>query len=522
MKKISYFCYLVFIFSIFLIGCEKKNTNEKKVLKLNFDTEPISLDPRIGINVISQSAIRPLFEGLMKIDKSGDLTCGIAKKYTISEDKKTYLFTLRDTNWSNGKKVTARDFEYAWKSAIKEDSLCRLKQLFHPIKNVKKIRDKQLTIDTMGVKALDAKTLQIELEYPIPYFLQLSANPIFSPILEEYDHSNDKYKLISNGPFQLKRYDQNQGMHLIKNPNYYLKDQVKIDEIKISFIKDPQTSMYMFDRKEIDFLGNPICKIPFDEEEKLFKTSKLKIKPIAGLFWLGFNTNQFPYDNVHFRRALAFSLDNKLFSEALNQRKPANTFVPLSLSNLKQRNDWYNLENAKKELNEALVELDCKIEDLPKIRFFYSEQVSGGVKVALLVKKQWESNLNIKVELIEMDYNSFLACLYQHKLEVAGLIWYSYLDDAAYHLDSFKFRNYPSNWTLWENAEYIENLDKANQSSEISERKNYLSKAEEVIKNELPVVPLYYEDYRYLQQTNIHNIVITKLGEIEFRYCSID
>jgi len=514
--------YILVAATIFFTSCKNNTTKSNNTLKINFQTEPMSLEPKLGINLTSQIAIRALFEGLMKISEKGEVTLGIAEKYMASEDKKTYVFKLRDTYWSDGEKVSAYDFERAWKNAIRPDSLCRLPHLFYSIKNAKKIRENLLSIDDLGVKAINDKTLKIELEYPAPFFLSLLSNPLFSPAKDIKPDDGKETLIISNGPFILREYRPNKEMILVKNPYYYLRDQIKIDAINISFIKDPQTAMNMFKKNEFDFIGDPVSKIPLEEEEKLLKLNKLTVKPAAGIYWIGFNTDKTPYCNVHFRRALAYSLDNELFSQLLNYKQPAKTFVPDFLSNLNEFSSWYDVSEAKKQLEIALTELNLTKDNMPIVKLTYCEKIDGGKQLPLLIKKQWEKNLNIKVEVQEMEWNSYLDALFKHKLDVVGIPWFSYINDASYLLETFKLRSLSSNWTLWENKEFIESLDNSNQCVDQDKRKEFLSNAEKVIESEMPIIPLFYDDYRYLTKPNVKNIVITKIGEIEFRYCSIN
>jgi len=521
MKKISNLCIKLVVL-VFLVCCQNNESKTNKTLRLNFEVEPISLDPKLGTNVTSQIAIRALFEGLMKIGETGEVVLGIAESYSVSDDKKNYVFKLKDTYWSNKEKLSAYDFEKAWKNAIRPGSLCRIPQLFYPIKNAKKIRENILPIDEMGVRAIDDKTLQVELEHPVPFFLSLLSNPLFSPT-KNIDVEDKINEIISNGPFILGDYQPNKGMYLVKNPHYHLSDQIKIDKIDISFIKDNQTAMYMFNKGEFDFIGDPVSKIPFEEEEKLLKADKLNIMPVAGMYWIGFNTEKTPYDNIHFRRALAYSLNNELFSQELNNKKPAKTFVPDFMSNLKEFSSWFDVNEAQKQLEIALSELNLSKDSLPVIKLTYCEKMDGGGKrLPLLIKSQWENNLKIKVDLQEVEWNSYLDAIFKHKLDVAGVPWFSYINDSLYLLETFKLRSYLSNWTLWENKEFAESLDKSNQCAELEERKKFLSNAEKVIEKEMPIVPLFYEDYRYLIKPNVQNIVFSKIGELEFRYCSIN
>jgi len=392
-------------------------------------------------------------------------------------------------------------------------------------------RKKLLPIGSMGVKAIDDNTLQVELEYPVPFFLNLLSNPIFSPIREDIDNFNKPSEIVTNGPFKVKKYELGKKISLIKNAHYRANDQVKIDGIEIFFVKNPQISMYMFKKKEIDYIGNPVSKIPLEEEEKLLKSGKLNVKSIAAIYWLGFNTSQFPYSNPHFRKALAYSLNNELFSKALNYKKPAKSFVPIILSSLSEKElvSWFNVEEARKELKIALSELNCKHEDIPTLKVTYAGPTRGGKTmesnnylIAHLIKRQWEENLKIKVDLVEMESNSYSAAIFDHKLDVAGTGWFAHYEDPFYHLETFKLSSYKSNWAVWENKKFVESLDKSNQISDPDKRMSILKKAESIMKEDMPLVPLYYEDYRYLIRPGVQDIIITKTGRIEFRYCQID
>lgn len=510
-----------FIFLFFFLGCQKQEKNMQTILQLNFEAEPYSLDPRLGTNVTSQSMIRMLFEGLMKIGIDGKVCLGLAKKYEVSDDQTEYTFTLNKTVWSNGDPLTAHDFVFAWKSVFAPNSLCRVPHFFYPIKNAKAIKEGKKSIDTLKVFAKDEYTLIIELDYPTPYFIEMLANPALSPLHKNHiDFTNHKF--VSNGPFCLVSYQENKEAKLTQNPYYHRTDLVNLDGIHISFIKDIQTALYMFNLGRIDFLGNPISRIPFEEEKKLLDKSKLYIKPVAGIFWLGFNTESFPLNNVNFRKALAYSLDRQAISKFLHAKRPAYTFVPLEFWDKEKK---YPLEHdkdlAKKYLDKALEEIQIQREDLAPITLSYCMRIGCGKNFALLLKEQWEKKLAIKIKLEELEFNNYLGAIFGHKLQMGALPWYSYMYDPLYHLETFEKKSYPANWTLWEDADYQMYLNKIRECANLKNREKLAQKAQDLLAEQMPITPLYYSDYRYIHQSNVKKIVITDLGEIEFRYCEI-
>ena len=183
-----------------------------QIFKLSLEHPVVSLDPRVGGDGASALILKMLFEGLMRMDKQGQLENGVAQQITISFDQKTYLFQLHPKRlWSDGSTVSAYDFEYAWKKVLSPTFKTPFAYLFYPIKNAKLAKSGAVSSDAIGVKAIGPLTLKVELEFPSPYFLELTAHTIYSPVnrLTDQTHPNwpfeDKGNYICNGAFQLKK-----------------------------------------------------------------------------------------------------------------------------------------------------------------------------------------------------------------------------------------------------------------------------------------------------------------------------
>src|ERR1700722_1614833 len=189
--------------------------NSKKLLPISFSTEIRSLDPSIGIDGQSQVTIKMLFEGLMTFDLEGNLIPALAESYTVSKDLKTYTFILRDCNWSNGEQITAYDFEYSWKKVIGGNGKGSSVHNYYPIKNVRSIIKGEKSVDEVGVKAVDAKTLVFDLECPVPYFLEAVATSSFYPVNARIDQTQPEWvtqvgeKFVCSGPFVLAKHKHN-------------------------------------------------------------------------------------------------------------------------------------------------------------------------------------------------------------------------------------------------------------------------------------------------------------------------
>ena len=235
----------------------------QQILRLSYLYFPISLDPRIGGDEDSERLIELLFEGLMRVGSDGKPACALAKTYEISADKRLYTFHLRESFWTNGDPVTAFDFEYAWKKILSPDFSTTFAYLFYPIKNAKNAKEGSVLLADVGVKALNESTLEVELENPAPYFLELVALTLYAPVNHQIDKIHPNWSdqegrgYVCNGPFQLKKRSTARGYELIKNPFYWDKGRVSLDQVLMTQ-NDNYTALQMFKNDEIDWLGRPL------------------------------------------------------------------------------------------------------------------------------------------------------------------------------------------------------------------------------------------------------------------------
>ncbi len=182
----------------------------------------------------------------MRKDVYGELKPALAERYEVSDDGIRYIFYLRESFWSDGKPLTAYDFERSWKSALSPSLATRSSEEFFILKNGKAAYQRHASLDEVGVKALDEKRLQVDLEHSAPYFFKLLAHTLFSPVSDPFDPT------ISNGPFQLKKRKQFDQIAIAKNPFYWDKSKVKLDTINVYVINDTQTTLNLFEKGQID------------------------------------------------------------------------------------------------------------------------------------------------------------------------------------------------------------------------------------------------------------------------------
>src|SRR5699024_8247005 len=179
-----------------------------------------------------------------------------ASRIEVFDDKLTYKFTLRETEWSNGDPVVAGDFAYAWMRILNPESGSGNANIFFLIKNAKDYYEGNMEAEDVGIKVLDDYKLEVTLEHPAPYFLELLTGSHYMPVNEKVVEENDEWAddpstFVSNGPFVLDSYNIKDEVILKKNETYWEKDVVKLDKVEFVLIEDNNTAFDMFNTEKL-------------------------------------------------------------------------------------------------------------------------------------------------------------------------------------------------------------------------------------------------------------------------------
>ena len=246
-----------------LAGCGRpvdKNSC-KQELRACLKSNPVNMDPRVGVDSASEGVLRMLYTGLVYTDHDEKTALGLAESYEVSDDYRVYIFHLKKTFWSDGSPLTAKDFEESWKGMLHAKFLSFNSNLVHLIKNAKAAMQEKISADEVGVKALDDLTLRVELETPHTTFNNFLTNGIFYPLHSSTRNQAPNYSnYIGCGPFKLKKYVFNDTVIVEKNPYYWDADVVKLEEVKFYIVKDEGTALLMFQKGDIDWRGNELWR----------------------------------------------------------------------------------------------------------------------------------------------------------------------------------------------------------------------------------------------------------------------
>ena len=338
--------YLTYLFTLILavigFGCQLSSSKNKvatpasQVVRINIRDEPQTLDPRKARHLNSLAIVHMLFDGLTRGSKEGTAELALAESVDISDDLKSYTFHLKEALWTNGDLVVASDFAYSWKKMLSPDFPSDTAFHLYVIKNAKAAKEGKKSIDEVGIRVLDEKTLAVDLENPTPYFLELLGSPAFFAVNQKVDEQNpawaqDAATYVSNGPFQLATWKHQDQLTVQKNEKYWDAPKVKIAAIKLHMLTE-ETELKMFEKQELDWAGSPLSTLPVDALQFLKNTNELKTKKGLGTYFIRTNTEFLPLSHPSIRKAFALAINRKAIVDHVTQgnQLPATGFVPLS------------------------------------------------------------------------------------------------------------------------------------------------------------------------------------------------
>ncbi|WLD95358.1 peptide ABC transporter substrate-binding protein [Alkalihalobacillus sp. AL-G] len=535
-KRLIIVISLFLICNLFLVACGGDNGGgggaPAQEISLNISTEPFSLNPGLANDSTSGSVLLQTFEGLTRIGKDGKPVNAMAEEVKVSEDLKTYTFTIREeAKWSNGDPVTAEDFEYAWKWALDPKNQSQYAYQLYYIKNAEAANAGKGSVDNVGVTAVDEKTLKVELENPTPYFLELTAFYTYFPVNSKIAKENPKWhtdageNYTSNGPFTMTSWEHSDEIILEKNEDYWDKDEVTLERIEMIMVNDPNTELSMFDNGELDWAGSPTGVLPIEAIPSLRDSGRLNVEPIAGTYWYKFNTEKKPFNNPNIRKAFAYAIDRKAIVNNVTKggQLPAMAVVPPTM--IEENEEGFfedaNFQEAKRLLEKGLAEEGYgSVDDLPPITLSYNTS-DAHAKVAQAIQDMWLKNLGVNVELQNAEWKVFISQLHGGNYQIGRMGWLGDFNDPINFLELYKELG-GNNDTRWHNDRFAALLEKSATEKDPDKRLQILKDAEKIIIDEMPIAPIYFYTNTWVQNENLKGVVLSGLGDVQFKWAHME
>lgn len=525
MKRLLFACILL------MTSCQTSKAPEKhhSKLRINIGADPQTLDPRKARDLTSITLMHMFFEGLTRVSKTGEIELALADSVEVSDDGLQYRFHLRKSFWSNGDPVTSFDFADSWRAVLDPQFPTDIAYQLYVIKNARKARMGEMNLGQVGIHTPDAQMLVVDLEHPVPYFLQLLSMASFYPVPKiangDSNWSINPETYVCNGPFTLNTWKHADEISALKNSSYWQASDVKLSEIDL-YMMSGDTEIQMFEEGKLDWAGSPLSTIPVDAVRELKSNEKLHINPFSATYFFRVNTadkildKKNPLSSVSFRKALAFSLDRKGITEHVLQggQSPAISLVPpeMGLSEKGYFHDGHQ-QKAHSLLMDALLELDLTLETLEPIKVSYSSSERNAA-IAQAIQKQWEEGLKIKVELEAVEPKIYFQRISHKEFQLAAGSWTADFNDPINFLEVFKYKEASTNNTNWESSKYADLLNQSGLCMDSNERKRLLREAEQILMDQMPIIPIFHFALNYLQSTGLEAVALSPLGQIDFRW----
>ena len=553
MKKTPrfYFILQISLLTFFVLSSCNENNGKKQVSKIfhyNESKNISTLDPAFARNQATIWPINQIFNGLIQLDDSLNIKPCIAKSWNISDDGKVYIFHLRKDVYfhdniffskSKGRKVIASDFEYSFNRLIDEKVASPGMWVFNSV-------DKIYKNSNNGFKAINDSTFAIYLKSPFPAFLGILTTPycfvVPKEVVEHYGRDFRSHP-VGTGPFMFKLWVDGEKLVLVKNPNYFEKDNKgiclpRIDAVSITFIADKQSEFLEFIKGRIDFISGVNASF---KDELITKNGQLQPKyknelkmlvcPYLNTEYIGILAEKSnktiansPVRDKNIRLAMNLAINKQKMIAYLrnNIGFPANSgFIPKGMPGFSEKlvhGYMYNPDSARKLLEIAGYQNGKGLKTIKIVT------VSDYLDICEFVQHELNQvGINIEIEVVTgLSYREMLA---NNRMEMFRASWIADYADAENYLSLFYSKNFSPNgpnYTHFKNIEFDKLYEQALTEKDNLKRMVYYNKMDQIIINEANVIPLFYDVAIRFTHNWVYDLGINPLNLLNLKYVKIE
>ncbi|TXJ20577.1 peptide ABC transporter substrate-binding protein [Brachyspira aalborgi] len=527
------------LFLLVFVSCDNqksKNSFKEGEISINLGGEPRTLDPTLNSLSFGSIYMIHFFEGLTKRDIKDNVVPGMAESWDISKDGLKYTFHLRtNAKWSDGKSVIASDFEYALKRAANPKTAATYSHMLNVIKNARLIISGKAEVDDLQVKALDDYTLEIILENPTPYFLEyISVSspyfPVRKDIIETYgdNWSRNPETYIVNGPYIMTERKQDEKIVMEVNSNYYDKDYIVAEKINILIMDDSNTALAAMKNGDLQF---SVIEAPMGEIPSLMKENYILQEPAYGIYFLEINSQKGVLTNKNIRKALSLAFDrNYIISNVTKMNQiPAGAFVSPNLKDYDGKDfranggNYIDIDNYQNNVDKAKkLMADAGYPNGENFPVLEIRTTPGYFTlICEAIQDMYRSNLGIDILIKSEEYNATYQAMIQKDYDLARTGWTADFSEPMAMLNFFS-KTSAVNHTGFESEEFNNLLEFASKTQNQKERMEALHKAENILFDYMPVIPIIYRMDPFMISPKLKGAIFNPLGRYKFNYAYIE
>lgn len=502
--------------AIFISGCARQQATNapagrSQTLRLSQRNEPATLDPQLATLPDEYFIIRALSEGLLVPSPDGPVNSGVAEKWEVSADGLVYTFHLRaDARWSDGIPVTAPDFVYSARRILSPKLAAAKAVHFLMVRGAASYHSGLVhDFGTVGIRARDARTLEIVLEHPDADFPAIVASGAWIPVqpaaIERHGRIDDRGtawtrpgNFVGNGAFALVEWSPNHEIIVRASPSYWDAGSIHIQDIRFVAFDNGDSEERAFRAGQVDVtMAVPFSKLASYADSK---PRMLRRVPLFETRYLSLNVHLHPLDDLRVRRALALAIDRRALVEGVLKggQRPAQSLVPPGLGGYQPATTIHeDPEMARRLLAEA---------GFPGGSGFPDLELTTWVNTPVLeaVQQMWKRELGIEMAIVQRDAATHIASL-QGSDYAIGMV--TVIPDFAGASDVFRdlLTGAPGNFPHWSDPRYDGLVAAAARAGNPGSRLELLQKAEATLLDAMPVVPLYFNAKNFLIQPYVKN-----------------
>ena len=496
-----------------------------QVLRVSMAGMPSDISPLTESTTEAMELLANMYEMLVRQDADGNIKqgSGLAESWTISEDGLVYTFKLRDAVWSDDTPITAQQFVYAWEKVLNPATASMYAYIMGPIKNANAYNTGKITdFNEVGVKALDDKTLEVTLETPTDYFIEMLVIPQFGAlplnVVEEMGSNFylDVEHMVFNGPFICTEWEPDLSMTFVKNEKYWDADSVKLDSIHYEFVKDTNTIINLYETGKLDTM---LVQPEFLDTYKSAAGFVSVTEPVTEYLKFNFENEYFANENI--RRAFSLALNRVTYMNDFMRTGsvPAYGYVPDSIHGANGKGFraaygdlYYDIGTNENSAQEAKELLAKGLEEVGKTFDEFNQGLSLvigegdlNLKTAQVFQEFWKNTLGVDVEVRSMRYALRQDAYDNRDFTIGKEGWGADYNDALSFLELFETTS-SYNDCSYSNPEF----DKLIADARITtgdERLQKLQDAEKIlVGDDAAIAPTFFQTRSWVSKDNVHGI----------------
>ncbi|WP_202302546.1 ABC transporter substrate-binding protein [Dryocola clanedunensis] len=472
----------------------------KQELVRNNGSEPASLDPHKVESDVEFNLISDFFDGLVSVRNDGSIEPRLADKWEEKEST-VWTFHLRPgIKWSNGQPITAQDVVWSWQRLVDPKTGSPYASYLgnmHVV-NAHDIAEGKKSLDTLGVKAVDANTLQITLTQPTASFLAMLAHPSLVPvnqaIIKKFGEKwTQPANFVCSGAYKPSQWVVNEKIVAQRNPQNWDNSHTVINQVTYLPISSETADVNRYKAGEID--------IVFTIPQTLFASLKksipdqVHVTPKLATYYYEFNTTKPPFNDARVRRALNMALDKDIIAgKVLGQGQiPAWVFSQKIIGGVELKSpDYANWSHEKRvaEAKKLLAEAGFNASHPLSFNLLYNTSESHK-RIAIAVSSMWSKKLGVEAKLQNQEWKTMLDTMHSGNFDAVRYAWIADYDDAATFLNNFRTGD-SENTSQYSNAAFDDALKHAAKADNVAERGKYYQQAEDRLATDVPAIPVYH------------------------------